>query len=105
MSTAGLSAHEQSMMLLVDACEAAVAELGSPEGADEDLVATFVTRGQGSAARLSTWESGCLRLTAAAPVSAVTMRAFLDFIFDATADEAIALADNADNRPRGASTS
>ena len=48
-------------------------------------------------ARLATWESGCLRLTAAAPVSAITMRAFLDFIFDPTAP-AVDLSDSADNR-------
>ena len=86
------------MMQLVDACEAAVSELGAPSGADEDLVSSFVTRGQGSVARLATWESGCLRLTAATPVSAVTMRAFLDFIFDPTATDAVDLLDNADNR-------
>ena len=74
------------MMQLVDACEASCAELGAPEGTDEDLVSTFVTRGQGSAARLSTWESGCLRLTSTAPVSAVTMRAFLDFVFEFVLD-------------------
>ena len=85
------------MMQLVDACEAACAEFGA-EGADEDLVSTFVTRGQGSVARLSTWESGCLRITAATPVSAVTMRAFLDFIFDPTATDAVDLRDSADNR-------
>ena len=41
------------MMQLVDACEAACAEYGAADGVDEDLVSTFVTRGQGSVARLS----------------------------------------------------
>ena len=96
--TGAVSPDEQSMIQLVDACEAACAELGAAEGTDENLVAAFVERGQGSVARLATWESGSLRLTAATPVSAIVMRSFLDYIFDATAPVALALADTADNR-------